>query len=233
MSDAAAENRRADPRSAAIERARWPLEAGVVTAGAIFALGYLLGLVEGPVTGAIGGLGLMTFGRALGRGPASSARLWGAWAVLSAAAFWLASRWTSLAFVDLWGAQGVLGPTILVGPTEVAVGSILLTSAGVLAVAGWMELRAGSTAGDVLRTGAVAILAALLLVACAWGPAVRGTFGAAALTLAQWAGATLLILCVGAVLAVLARARPWLSWGYLVAALALVAAGASLVQGVL
>lgn len=106
-------------------------------AGAIGAFGYLTGLVDGPFVGALAGLALVTFGRGL-LGPAGSELIGPAcFAVLAGAAGSAALRWGSLDLHEIQGAQGVLGPTIVVEPASVAGMSVAALIAATVALGMW------------------------------------------------------------------------------------------------
>lgn len=106
-------------------------------AGAIGALGYLTGIVDGPVVGALAGLALVTFGRGL-LAPVGSELIGPAcFGVLAGAAGSAALRWSSLDLHEIQGAQGVLGPSVAVEPAAVAAMSIAALLAGTLALGIW------------------------------------------------------------------------------------------------
>ena len=110
-------------------------------AGAIGALGYLTGIVDGPFVGALAGLALVTFGRGL-IGPTGSELIGPAcFAVLAGAAGAAALRWGSLDLHEIQGAQGVLGPTIAVEPTSVAGMSVGALIAATVALGIWSGAR--------------------------------------------------------------------------------------------
>lgn len=161
-------------------------------AGAVGALGYLTGLVDGPVIGALAGLGLVTFGRGL-LAPRGTELLGpAAFGVLAGAAGSVALRWETLDLAEIQGAQGVLGPSIVVEPLEVAILSgVALVAAtlslgvwagtpdtGWLARWWWVELVAGAfllaslfsgpPPTDIIQAGlwlgATAVIAALALL---------------------------------------------------------------------
>ena len=171
---------------------------GSRAAGIVFALGYLLGLVPGPIVAVVGGLALITFGRSLllGRVPATFAAL--AIAVVAAALGVGALRWSTLSLDDLRGAQAVLGPTLSVGPERAAVASFLATGAAVLALGVWSALGPRSDRSDRVWLALEALVAALAVVTV-FGDPVR-LFGDAAparlLELAAWLGATVLTAAV-------------------------------------
>jgi hypothetical protein len=103
----------------------------------VFSLGYLVGLVPGPVIAVVGGLALITFGRALlldGRGGRVAVL---AFAVLAAALGVGALRWATLDLAELRGVQAVLGPTLTVGPERVALAASIAAGAALLALGSW------------------------------------------------------------------------------------------------
>lgn len=185
-----------DPQGAALhhaaERARLPLAVGLAAAGATVALGYLLGLVQGPLVAVAGGIALMTVGRGLGRASRETAMLCAAFLVLAGGWNVVAMRWSSLMVDDLRGAQGVLGPTLLVGPAEIVVG--LATAAGgcLVALAVW---AASPPIGGraVWVRGIESVPAALATVTVFWGPAIAG---APPETLAAWGGGVALLALI-------------------------------------
>jgi hypothetical protein len=107
-------------------------------AGAVTALGYLLGIVDGPVVGVVGGLALVSFGRALVAVPGTELLGPSAFAVLAGSSGVVALRWGTLSVADIRGVQGVLGPTVLVGPAAVAVASGAALVAGIVALGLWL-----------------------------------------------------------------------------------------------
>lgn len=162
-------------------------------AGAIGALGYLTGLVDGPIIGAVAGLALVTFGRSLA-GPKGSELVGPAgFAVLAGAAGVAALRWGTLDLAEIQGAQGVLGPTIAVDPVPVAVVAGATLVAATIALGLWLtepgpevgstswwwwaELASGSLLlaslfcgpppSDVVQTG-IWLGAAIVVGALAW-----------------------------------------------------------------
>lgn len=103
----------------------------------VVALGYLLGLVPGPVVAVVGGIAVTTFGRNLLIEKSGAVVAGAALAVLGGALGIAALRWGALELGDIRGVQSVLGPTVLVGPTQAAVASIVATAGAVLALAVW------------------------------------------------------------------------------------------------
>lgn len=153
-------------------------------AGAIAALGYLTGLVDGPVIGALAGLGLVTFGRSLSvprgaelLGPAG-------FGVLAGAAGAVALRWGTLDLPEIQGAQGVLGPTVVVDPVPVAVLAGVALVASTVALGIWAGVSNGL--GSLPRWWWVELAVGSLLVASLFsGPPPTDVIQAG-----LWVGAT-------------------------------------------
>lgn len=157
-------------------------------AGIVVALGYLLGVVDGPVLGAVGGLALTTFGRGL-VAPARAYLLGvAAFAVLAAASGVVALRWATLGLADVRGIHAVLGPSFLVEPVAAAVACGAAIVAGLLGVAIWLGGPAGVARGNVVWA-AEAFVAGLFLTTLAVGRDVAG-----AIDLAWWFGGVLVAL---------------------------------------
>ncbi|HEV2757184.1 MAG TPA: hypothetical protein VG318_15570 [Actinomycetota bacterium] len=215
----------------------WP--AGARAAGTIVALGYLLGLVRGPVMAVVGGLALVTLARCLAAPVPDDAALAAALAVLAGAVGVGALRWGVVDLGDLRGIQGVLGPTLLVGPAGAAAACWVATVGAVAALAAWLATaRAadGDPARPVVAVWAVEALAgSLLVVSVFWGPSIpRGSLGGDALVAAlRWLGLTVVVAAAAAGGAlVLARHAAW-RWAALGAGAVCAAAGAALVARVL
>ena len=142
-------------------------------AGAVTALGYLLGIVDGPVVGVVGGLALVSLGRALVAEPGTELLGPASFALLAGSSGVVALRWGTLSVADIRGVQGVLGPTVIVGPDAVAIASGAALAAGVIALGVWLgEPRPGLALGRwwwaELATGA------LLLTSLYSGPTPAG-----------------------------------------------------------
>lgn len=154
-------------------------------AGAIGAIGYLTGIVDGPVIGALAGLSLVALGRSLviARGHELLGPI--CFGILAGAAGSVALRWGTLDLPEIQGAQGVLGPTIVVEPVAVAVanGAALVAATVVLGL--WLMARAERPTGSAkwwwVEGGAGALLIATLFV----GPAPSDVIQAGI-----WLGAT-------------------------------------------
>lgn len=157
-------------------------------AGAIGAIGYLTGIVDGPVIGALAGLSLVALGRSLV--VARGYELFGplCFGILAGAAGSVGLRWGSLDLPEIQGAQGVLGPTVVVEPVAVAVanGGALVAATVVLGL--WLMARTERPVALPrwwwAEGGAGALLIATLFV----GPAPSD-----ALQVGIWLGATGLI----------------------------------------
>ena len=136
------------------------------------ALGYLTGVVNGPLVAAVGGLALVTLGRSLRMDRYGRALSSAGFAVFAGALGIAAIRWGTLELAELRSVQAVLGPTILVGPEAAAIAAILATAAASVALGLWVT--AGPISGlfhwtwTVLETLAVA----LALVTAFWGPKI-------------------------------------------------------------
>ena len=168
-------------------------------AGAVTALGYLFGVVDGPIVAVVGALALIAFGRSLVT--PVGAELIGplAFAVVAGATGVVALRWSSLDLAAIRGVQAVLGPSVAVGPTEVAAATGVALVAGVLAAGLWLadDLPGGALGPRwrwVERTIAGLVLATLFA-----GPQVAGVVEAGT-WLAAAAGATGLVALVGRIL---------------------------------
>lgn len=107
--------------------------------GAVISLGYLLGLVQGPIVGVVGGLALITFGRNLLLDRHGAAVSGAALAVIAAAFGIAALRWGTLDLAQLRGVQSVLGPTVIVGPVAAAVATSIAAAAALVGLAVWMS----------------------------------------------------------------------------------------------
>lgn len=139
-------------------------------AGVVVAAGYLLGVVDGPVTGVIGGLALITFGRALVLDRVHEVRLAAALAVLAGGVGIAVLRWGTLDLPELHGVQAVLGPTLLVGPLRSAVACSAAALAGVVALGAWLTESTPETGTPIPE----ALVGSTVLTAVFWGPGPRG-----------------------------------------------------------
>ncbi len=203
----------------------------------MIALAYLLGLVAGPLVAVVGGLALITFGRALllDRVPAARSAL--ALAVVAGALGVAALRWGSLDLVELRGVQSVLGPTILVGPTAAAAAGCVAGAAGLLALSSWLfEVRAASR-GALIWTVVEAGVWSLALVTVFFDPArsaLQGAgLGGAAIEIGRWLGAVVVVGGLGFGLGLLHQRLPGgVRWGTLGTAVVAVTGAALVVGGV-
>lgn len=154
------------------ERSTLAVAAGARAGGLVLALGYLTGLVGGPLVAAVAGLALITFGRCLRMDREDQALAAAGLAVIAGALGITALRWGSLELAELRSVQAVLGPTILVGPEMTAAAVIVAAMAANVALALWvaaLPVRGfGAWAWTTIETMAVA----LALVTAFWGPKV-------------------------------------------------------------
>lgn len=166
---------------------------GSRAAGIVFTLGYLLGIVPGPVVAVVGGLALITFGRSLLLERRAATLAAGALAVVAAALGVGALRWGTLDLVELRGVQAVLGPTLWVGPQRVAVASGIAAVGALLALSVWSGLGPRLDRADRVWLSVEGVVAALAVVTVFLDPVrllgARATSGL--LELASWAGAAL------------------------------------------
>ena len=209
---------------------------GARCAGGVIALGYLLGFVAGPLVPVIGGLALMTFGHGLLLDRHS--RLFAAvgLAIVAGAVGIGALRWGALGLDAIRGAQQVLGPTVLVGPTAAATASWMAAGAGILGLAVWIASSRPQGRGPLLGWGFEAAIGALAVVWIFWGNAHDASSGSGSspAALLRWVAA----VAVAGVLAVavaLLVGRLGARWRWAVPAVAGVAVvgAATLVASVL
>ncbi|MDQ4143536.1 MAG: hypothetical protein M3198_07300 [Actinomycetota bacterium] len=223
----------ADPstQTEAVEQTRdlEALSAGTRVGGALIALGFLMGLVPGPIAAAIGAVALLSFGRSLAVATFREYLGLAAFGVVALAAAVGALRWGSSSLDDIRGAQAVLGATVIVDPQEAAIGAGLAAGAGVLALSLWLGSHRPRGLVSFALSCAEGLVVALLLVSAFWGPAVVGPSGADSGELAKdvgtWALASLAALLPAIGLSLLWRRLPviW-SWvAVLVAAAAAIA----------
>ena len=154
-------------------------------AGAVSALGFVLGIVDGPIVAAVGALALISFGRSLvaPRGTELIGPL--AFAVVAGATGVAALRWRSLELSELQGIQAVLGPTVAVEPLQVATAAGVAVAAGILAAGIWLaDDLAGGGLGRAWRWVEI-VTASLVLATLFAGPDPAGVLEAAI-----WAAAT-------------------------------------------
>ena len=160
---------------------RTALGAGLRVAGAVFALGYLLGFLDGPVVALVAGIGLMVLGRVLPQSgsPVLVSAL--ALSVFAGALGVAALRWNTLQIGTLRGAQAVLGPTLLVEPVPLATAAWLAAVGAAIALAVWSALPPprGRTASIFVL--AEASVGALAIATVSWGPSLSGGLDATGL----------------------------------------------------
>lgn len=169
--------------------------AGARVAGSVLALGYLLGLVRGPLVAVVGGLALLTLGRCAAAAGSDDLLLGGALAVIAGALQVGGLRWETLDLAQLRGAQAVLGPTLLVGPQAAGAAAWLAALAAVAALSAWLATarRGDEGLGGRLVHGfwvVEAVVGAFAIVTVFWGGSVpRGSFGGGggAVAILQWA----------------------------------------------
>ena len=206
---------------------------GTRVAGAVLMIGYLSGLVPGAIVSLVGGLALITFGRALllDRGATAVS---GAALAVTAGAFGIAAlRWGTLSLGSLVGAQSVLGPTILVGPEAPAIAAGVALGAALAAAAAWAVEPSGVDRPSRIWArleGILAVLAATLVFAA---PGTGGSIGELVSEPVEIA-LTVAVVAVGAAVIVFAPrllASRKMRWILLAASAVAVAASASIVSG--
>lgn len=143
--------------------------AGIVVAG-----GYLLGLTEGPLMMVVGGFALMTFGRGLVVERSHEALAGAALAVMAAALGVVALRWGTFDLSEIRGVQGVLGPTLAVGPEQLATAAGAAAAGGMAALIVWLGEAPDPAVDHRWLWLFEAACGALALVTVFWGPAWRG-----------------------------------------------------------
>jgi len=207
-------------------------------AGSILAFAYLLGLVPGPLVSVVGGLALVTLGRALLLPDINARRSVLSLAVLAGALGVGALRWGTLDLPELRGVQAVLGPSILVGPEAAAIACGLALAGGLLGLSAWLLEPRPVTRPDYVWTVLEVGLGSLALVTVFVDPArsvLQGAgLGLALLEIARWLGAVALsVACVFATSILQARLSERLRWVVLGCAGGAVAAAAGTVSVVL
>lgn len=210
------------------------LSAGARIAGAVVVLGYLVGLVPGPLVAVLGGFGLVTLGRTILSDRTRGAVGVAAFGVISLAAVAGALRWGTSSIDAIRGVQAVLGPTVLVDPQEAAIGAGLAAGGGTVGLALWLGAHRPENVLAFLWSCFEAVVGALVLATCFWGPAVIAPSGGDAGELAKDVGGWALVVLACAVpavgLSLLMRRLPavW-SWVALAVAVAAAIAGAILI----
>lgn len=167
--------------------------------GAVISLGYLLGLVQGPIVGVVGGLALMTFGRNLLLDRHGAAVSGAALAVIAAAFGIAALRWGALDLAQLRGVQSVLGPTVAVGPVGAAVATSIAASAALVGLAVWTS-RPWPTSPVLFGWwGVESAIGSLALITLFFEPAGLLLDGGRGFLVLSWvAGAAVVTAAVGA-----------------------------------
>jgi hypothetical protein len=206
---------------------------GARVAGGVIAAGYLVGLLPGPVVAVVGGLALITFGRALPVGRLEGSQAGAALAIAAGALGVGALRWGTLDLGELRAIQSVLGPTVLVGPDVAATATTFAMIGAALAVAVWLLVpqpprRLRPSVGASLEAGLAALAIVTVFVDPVERPLDLSESGEAAIVMATWIGATALATMVVLVVALaLSRLGPVWRWGALaVSGLAVVIAAA-------
>ena len=149
---------------------------GTRVAGFVLVLGYVSGLVPGAVVSLVGGLALITFGRALLLDRHGTSIAATALAIAAGALGVAALRWGTLTIEELVGVQSVLGPTVLVGPESAALATGVALAATIAAVAVWSTEPLVSERPARLWSRAEGILAIAGAVLVFAAPAAGGSF---------------------------------------------------------
>jgi hypothetical protein len=207
------------------------LAAGTRAAGTVIAFGYLLGFVSGPLIGVMGGLALISLGRSLTAEGDDAAAASAAFAVLAGAFGVAALRWKSLELDSIRGAQGVLGPTVLVGPAEAAAGAVLAGLAAIAAGIVWLSVSEGRDLSGHLVRGSDALVVGLVVATAFWGPAIPWGSASSEVIAALGGWALVVVLVAGAAgggSLVVGRLNVKLRWALLATALLATAVGAAL-----
>ena len=125
----------------------------------------------------VGGLALITFGRALLLDRSGTAVSGVALAIAAGALGIAALRWGTLSLEGLVGAQSVLGPTILVGPEVPAIASGVALGAALLATAAWVTEPRGTDRLSRVWSRAEGILAVAAATIVFAAPGTGGSVG--------------------------------------------------------
>ena len=204
--------------------------------GLLIALGYLFGLVPGPVVAAVAALALATLGRSFLQTPVEQGFGAAGLALIAGAVGVATLRWGTLELEGLRGAQAVLGATMLVGPTLAAVAAWLGAASGLIGLGLWLEPGRPRDVVHWMWWVLEALAGGLILGVAFWGPAALfggDDIGTVALDLGRW----FLVALVGAVLgAAIAFAREHLpaviSWVAVALGAVAIAVAAGLVRSV-
>jgi hypothetical protein len=207
--------------------------AGARAAGIVLALGYLVGLAEGPITIVVGGLALVVLGRAPAGRWTDVLFAGVALAVVGGALGIPALRWGAFDLSELRAVQAVLGPTVLVGPPPVAAAGWVAGSAALIAL-GAGSCPAERGLGAWLWTSAELVVGAIAVVSAFYGPAIEGWGTAPELgaDLGGWALASAAATGAAVLVAVATRRAPErVRWSLLVAATIAVIGSAIVIVG--
>lgn len=162
---------------------------GTRATGAVIALGYLLGVVPGPLVPVIGGLALITFGHGLLLDRASRTFSAAGLAIVAGAVGIGALRWGAMGLDAIRGAQQVFGPTVLVGPATAATASWIAAGAAVLGLGAWMSSSDPRALPARIGWVGEAAIGSLALVWVFWGGAYASGDGGSVGSVARWAAA--------------------------------------------
>jgi hypothetical protein len=132
------------------------------------------------------------------------------------------------------GAQQVLGPTVLVGPSQASAASWIAAVAAVIGLGVWIAPSFPERWGDRAVWALEAAIGALAIVWIFWGGAHDASSGTSAQELLQWAAAVIVAgaVAVGCALLVGRLGRRW-RWALPGVAGAGVVGAASLIASVL
>jgi hypothetical protein len=187
------------------------------------------------VIAVVGGLALMSFGRAV-----FLDRVWAtvtgvAIAVLAGALGVGALRWDAIELRALRGAQAVLGPTVLVGPIRVAAAAWLGAVAVMIAGSVLLSAPIGKGRVAIAARSVEGVVIGLAVSTVFWGPAIPDglAFGELARRVGEWVLVTIVVAVpVVGLSFVIARAPMAVRWVLLIVAGGLATAGAVLVGSV-
>jgi hypothetical protein len=192
---------------------------GARCAGAVIALGYLLGLVPGPLVPVIGGLALMTFGHGLLQDRASRTFSAAGLAIVAGAVGIGALRWGAMGLDAIRGAQQVLGPTVLVGPTTAATASWIAAGSALVGLGVWMSSADPGGARARVGWGAEIAIGALAVVLVFWGDAHAPGGDGSLSSLTRW-GAAVAVASIAAMGGALVAVRLGPRWRWAMVAVA-------------
>ncbi len=213
---------------------RRALAAGTRTAGAFVILGFATGVVRGSLLGLFAGLVLISFGHGFGEDAPTIARRMFATASVVVAVGVAALRWNTLELGPIRGAQAVLGPTLLVGPDDVALAACVAAAGAALALGAWSSVPSG---GRLARVGAVLEVTVIgsIIATGFWGPALGegSSAGSNIAGIGQWVAASIAAAFVAIAVSVQDRALDRARWVIAVLGAVAVTAGAVLMAGAL